>query len=484
MANCASPSVQPEARHALPIIAVPASAPASASASPLLPLIDASEVKLGGREVPAAFVLDGELGEWGALTRTGAPQHPDGSYVAIAISNDALLVAASLRAPLKEGIWFGLASEPAVLPEPYEHVINGYTISVSDRACEYEAQCCPMGDVEFTGKRLPEARTAKCRAELARHASLVSKLAERYTRQFRFEAGGVWEATASGAQVPVDGARVSWKASPAGAAVEISLPLQALPRMSVPVLNGLQAWAGSAGLPLADVAAKKVPIALPSVLFQPHAELRQALMELEGHPNRLEKYKGFFYGRFGISYQPGDPTHFEILEHQTAMELAPTQITLYDKTAAYGDYEAGELKIPVRHVELSKQGKTHFVQRWDHTRQELYKLDGDLVAAWYDAPHYEWMIGIPVAPVFEAVSISESGKSLVDSPLEMQALIDCQDGWKIAPGSMVVGPGFEVWVWSGSCPQDRGGKRTLARFTGTWRWDRTRKQYVRDWRVQ
>jgi hypothetical protein len=167
------------------------------------------------------------------------------------------------------------------------------------------------------------------------------------------------------------------------------------------------------------------------------------------------------------------------------MDLHPTQLDLYEKTAVMGDYQVGELKAPVRHVEVSRNGQSIIVQRWDHTRQELYMLDGDLVAAWYQAPFYNWLIGMAVPPVFDAFSAQQNGKSLVENALPFEALGDCEDQWRIAAGSMQAARPFERWSWSGSCIKAPiRKKKTSARFTATWRWDKARKVYTADWKEQ
>ena len=309
---------------------------------------------LTGHDPPRAFTADADLGAGGSLAGRQGSQHPDGSYLAIAVSRDAILVGALLREPFSGGIWLGLATDPPDLPEPYDSNVNGYTIPVTENECRFVSVCCPSGDVELTGKPRPRAVTARCLDALSRYRELVSRLAKRHTRQLKLEASGVSEVLESGKLEPIAAAKAVWKTRPKGVSVEVSLPLSALPRLSTPALADVRAWAGASGRPLAEARSKPIDVAFPNpVRFQPHAELREALMALQGKPNRLESYGSFLYGKFGISYRADDPEHFEILEHRTKMELSPKQLGLHTKASNVGAYDLGETKAPIRMLEIS-----------------------------------------------------------------------------------------------------------------------------------
>lgn len=439
---------------------------------------------LTGHDPPRAFTADADLGEWGSLAGRQGSQHPDGSYLAIAVSRDAILVGALLREPFSGGIWLGLATDPPDLPEPYDSNVNGYTIPVTENECRFVSVCCPSGDVELTGKPRPRAVTARCLDALSRYRELVSRLAKRHTRQLKLEASGVSEVLESGKLEPIAAAKAVWKTRPKGVSVEVSLPLSALPRLSTPALADVRAWAGASGRPLAEARSKPIDVAFPNpVRFQPHAELREALMALQGKPNRLESYGSFLYGKFGISYRADDPEHFEILEHRTKMELSPKQLGLHTKASNVGAYDLGETKAPIRMLEISKQGKTLGAVRWDHAEQRAFLLDGKLIVAWYEPGYYEWMVASAVPPAFHAVDFDQQPpKDLVDRELESNLLSDCQDQWSLPPGRLVVSANSDTWAWSGGCAHGSGKGAKRVRFTATWRWNKSKGQFETEWK--
>ncbi|MBI5534404.1 MAG: hypothetical protein HY898_16895 [Deltaproteobacteria bacterium] len=479
-----SSNVAPRASAAASVVPVPSAIPAQ------LPPADPKALVLHGAKPPQSFKLDGDLAEWGSLAGPEAPQRPDRSYLTLAVTGSSVLVAASLREPLAGGVWFRVTAPPPALPRPYNEAVHGYTIPITDQECEFSSYCCPSGGLAFTGVRQAPAHTAACKAGLARYDALAKRLAQRYTRQLKLDRSGIAEVTASGQVTAIQGARVVWRETAAGVTAEAEMPLAILPRIALPDMEVLEIAAGSTGplsgsQPGASVPTSDLPI--PRLLLQPHAELYQSLHAEQGHGNFAIPYKSFLYPTLGLSYQPGDPNHIEILEHKTHMDLAPTQLSLYDKTGTYGDYTVGESRGPLRFLEVAMRGVVQGVVPWDHPKQQVFMLDGELIAAWYDQPGFSFMSGSTPPPYFEARGFGSSPpRNLIDRPILEELWSSCsQDLLRNTRGkvqaSMTANATFDTWTWRGSCPKGDQSKQQTIKFVATWTWDKTSRRFVGRW---
>ena len=145
----------------VPLATARPQASAEAPPQPAGPPPDPSIVSVAAVRPPPKLAIDGDLREWGSLLppREAAPppKVPDGyvtvneepkpllpsgpnppdaaSHLAISVTNDALLIAADLGEPAKDGIWLGIASPAPPVPSIGEYRRGG---GVEALDCEYE----------------------------------------------------------------------------------------------------------------------------------------------------------------------------------------------------------------------------------------------------------------------------------------------------------------------------------------------------------
>jgi hypothetical protein len=376
LAAACGPS-QPLPGQPRPIV-VPGASSARAEVKPAPPPLDPGAVSVTAMRRPPQFLLDGDVREWGSLLpplpHPDEPQVPmldsglvgsfnpvehvaldpgdnprdAASHVGIALTRDALLIAAELGALAKDGIWLGIGSLAPDLPPVGEAARGGYTRPFN---CEYEQVDIGEGRVE-NGKRNPPEVEAACKALIARHAQRTAEYNARFTRLFKVDREGARFAQEDGRLSAIEGAKALWKQGVKGATIEISLPLAALPRLSQAPLDWLRLAAAIPTSPRpAIVDAAWVWVHLPEpVSFEPHGEIRaRAFHALHD--------RTFFSP--ALSYTAADPLHVETMQYngydRTTVE--PRVVTLYEKRATMGDVEVGEVWAYGRSIAILKQGK-------------------------------------------------------------------------------------------------------------------------------
>jgi hypothetical protein len=336
---------------------------------------DPALVSVAAVSAPSKLAIDGDVREWGSLLASLTPSDPPlppkrtmyqggepaapppsgpnprnaASRLAIAITGDALLIAAELGEPAREGIWLGIGSWPPALAPIGEYSRGGGT---RDLECEY--QQIDIGEGMFkNGPRNPPETIAACKAILERHARFVARHEQRFVRRFKIDREGVRGVSADGALHGFEGARAVFKPGAKGATVEITLPLQAMPRLTQAPLHSLRLVARAATSPKPPEFAvdQWVWVDLPKDLsFEPYGDLRAAA---------FDSLLGRTVFPPGLSYQPGDALRVESIRYPESERklLVPHEEALYEKRASLGDVEVGQVTAYTQQVAILKKGK-------------------------------------------------------------------------------------------------------------------------------
>lgn len=353
---CAPPAPPPTLPAQLP-----PTPPPIASTAPALPAIDPAIVSVAAVSVPAGFKLDGDLAEWGSLLPPApapprprappAPPPPDinprdaASHVAIAVNGEGVVIAAQLTSAARNGIWLGIGTEAPPVPDIGLYQRGGGVIAFN---CDTD-----LG----TGAPNPPEAIAACRALISAHADFTVAHEARFHRLFKIDSTGVHAAAKDGALTPIEGAGAVFKAGPAGASVEVSLPVSALPRLTSAPLRSLRFVARAATLPTPpafDLATwVDLELAAP-VAFEPLAEIRAKAWEMRYDRSSIEPPT--------MSYHPADPLHTESVyysdrEGKNTSQVVITEDVLYTKQATLGDIEVGYAVADGRSVAILQKGK-------------------------------------------------------------------------------------------------------------------------------
>jgi hypothetical protein len=164
--------------------------------------------------MPARLAIDGDLGEWGF--------DRDAASVRVALGNDGAALAAVLDADATGGLWVGIGSDARPLRP------NGHTCA---------------------GPASTEEAEAACEAQQQDYEAFASKRRRAFVRLYRVERAGVRVVSDDGALVPVSGARLAWTALGTGAAAELFIPAESLPRFEAAPLTHIQITTSAAPTP-------------------------------------------------------------------------------------------------------------------------------------------------------------------------------------------------------------------------------------------
>ena len=360
LSSCAA--ANPESLVAAPVPAT------SSSAS----LVDRTIISVAAMPAPASLVIDGDLKEWGALPsplpslpapiayddpdakaqRTVAPNPPEAaSHLAIAVTEQGALIAAELGDAARDGIWLGIGSVPADLPLPGHYMGNLGYVSFGLRPEDCVTTPTPTKDGEgYYVETNSPAAVAACEAEIARHAERKATHARRFARLYRIDRQGVHVVSAANKLVAIDGAKWAFTLRAGGTTMEASIPLDALPRMAEAPLRSLRLVARAASSPEPSTLDAWVWLELPTALsFEPYGALRTHAFKraLDYGPAGLEGSNMTTYRLpRGLSYQPGNPLHVEVVDSVDCVALAAREMPLYKKEASFGDVEVGYVAAP------------------------------------------------------------------------------------------------------------------------------------------
>jgi len=400
---------------------------------------DPDSFSLAALKAPAKVQIDGDIAEWGSLLPLPKPPKDDkkdgkksekkddkkepkggekkapppsaaASHVAVAITDQEALIAAELgESATRSGFFLGLGDTPPDVARIGEW---GRGNQVWEFECEYEHTDISDGDW-VRGERNPPEVIAACEQLKVDHEEYVRKNSLRFECVYKIDASGI-KVFSEGSLRPVEGAKVARKPRGKGSTVEVSLPLKALPRMADAPLKTLQL---SALVALVDDLVGTLQgqagwdsIDLPEpAFFNPHGELRAKAFEHTVFDPTVPS---------GLSYQPGDPMHVEVLGYEgNPSAITPVQKTLYEKFASLGDVDVVHVPADGLSVGTIKAGKfvDLFPVEFDYNFERPLKAYGTVergdelhVFLYYDA-HYSGMQG-PMAPAWVVVAIGRDGK--------------------------------------------------------------------------
>lgn len=443
---------------------------------------------------PSGGVIDGDTSEWKLDTR----EHT--SNVAVAITSEAVVVAAELGHPSPDGFWLGLAA-------PHDPMLYLSEFGMAGNVTQID--CSKPGHMhgrywtsydEDTPKTAPpytpQERTA-CEALVGEHSKRQAEYSKRFRRLLRIEATGVRVMDGKGELGPLQGAQVVWKPSKNGVAAEISMPLAALPRLAQAPLTRLFAWANPANDPPITEpptdADKALKFPTP-VVFEPLGMVRAGAFLNTKAPllianSRIETR----YPWSGLSYDPANLSQIEWVRFgETGQDVVVEQQPLYEKKASLGEIEVGQIRAFKDWLAVFRKGAPKSVDDLNEGLRAVVVRDGEIHAISYMPAHYKMSYG-SIAPSWDIIAIGEYGNTR--DPVQdvlSQVLEDPKKGGLgcVRPGTGPAGamkgtesasPTFDTFGWKGEC-QLRDKADTFAAFEMNWKWDAAKKQYVGTWR--
>lgn len=406
---CASPPPRPAPLTSLPAPLPPPAQPAEAPPDPAILCVAVVQP-------PQKATLDGDLRAWGPLVSPPAPPKPppdpdadkDGpdapvqlptppdlhaaaSHLGFALTLEAARIAVELAAPAPQGIWLGVGALPAVLP----------TLATSVNGLVWEAPECST-------RTVPEP----CKAEREAYARFEAAHKRRFQRMFKIDRDGVRVVAEGGALVTIAGARVAARAGEHGAStLEVWLPLAAMPRVAQSPVQTLALVARVASSPEPPELAPEQWswLTLPApISFEPYGELRARVLAAV----RWRAYRATpLRPEAGLSYQPGEPSKLEGVAFG-GDSIGPTfEGKLYEKTAALGDVEVGEVHASETYLAVFKGGK--LIDLVDVERAEPrgeVERNGELHLFWYRPRTFRGGSGFE-SPSWSVIAVTRDGKT-------------------------------------------------------------------------
>lgn len=386
LAGCsgAAPAAPP---RTTPVVAIPA--PTVADPAPRL---DPAVLSVTTVAPPKAFVLDGDVQEWGSLLpvsrlrAAGAPaplgprstepaegQPPPppprpaalppaiaqaASHLAVALAGDAVLVAADLDGTAAESVWLGLGTTPPELPFP--GVVGPWGNGFQELVCSEvvmencDGYPCPGKDPT------PPDELAKCKKQLADYEAFAAAQRGRFRKVFRIDKEGVKVVSEGGQLTPVLGAKVAWKSGAQKTSVEVSMPQLAMPRVAEAPLATLHLVARLASSPVAPILPEDAWLEshLPAIVsFEPYGDVRAAIWavaldNINSSPTGMTRLRP----PPGLSYQPGNGVAVEGIE-ASEVDAKVVEGTLFTTAAKLGEVEVGAAHIPRDFLVILKSGK-------------------------------------------------------------------------------------------------------------------------------
>ncbi len=467
--------------------------PTSLSSSATLPPAPArDELGITLVERPEPFVLDGAIGEWGALQPIDpgidpeAPEEPRAQepvavdalgYVGLVVEADGVLVAGELAKPATDAVWIGIGTRPAALP---------YIGTYGRAAASFDPVVCSEKERYFTDGMYYESETptppetlAACKAVIARYDAYAETQNARFSRVIRIDAKGATDVTTAKAAAIGD-AKVVWKTSADGTATfEATLPTSSLPRIADAPLMSMRLLARNKEL--AIPAARWTGVALPLPLsYEPHGELRAELFVA------LAQHTMPYQPPPGLSFHPSKPSTLEVYEfgHES---ITPSEAELFVEHATIGDVRIGKVEVARsflasykdnEYVELyepihgwgvtttsppvARNGAHHFF----HYSARLY---GGGMA--YESP------GWAVTEVAEDGRFNELVTPNVESPPGPES-----GGmwWSLNQAEPITNKTFTEFGFRGIARENEGEQEATLR----WRWDTKKKVYTMlDWKM-
>jgi hypothetical protein len=273
------------------------------------------------------------------------------SRLALALTPDALYIAAKLDSSIQDGVWFGLGAWAPDLPPVGVISSMDQIRALTDCASHpVVVQLVEDGSRVMSTKDIPNtpAERAACKTALDRYTTIKAEHKRRFEKRFKIDREGIREIFRDGTLVTIAQATAVWKIEPSETHVEIALPLSAMPRMAQAPLPTLKVFArSSAALPGGEQDSW-IWIQLPTaVSFEPYGAQRAHALEVQRSFSDGKPPENLFYSQQSpaLSYQPGDPLHLERMAYVGKpvpfTELAAREELLYKEAASLGDVQIG-----------------------------------------------------------------------------------------------------------------------------------------------
>ena len=466
----------------------------SNAASPVEP----GSFSLAVIDSPQAYAIDGNIAEWGSLLPTVEPSKPvkkeksaqaEGekkeavpakafsprdaeSHLAVSFTSKEFVIVGELgEAAVQTGVFVGVEFDAPTIAPAGEWGRGG---AVWGFECEYEHKDISDGSWVIGARNPPEV-IAACEQLNVDHENFVKKNVARFRRFFQINRQGI-AMMVDGKPQPIQGAKAMFTPKGKNATLEISLPFKALPRTAVLPLPSVMLAARLAdadGMREADAELGNAIFTLPKPVA---IDIDEALLAAALQADILESTRPP-----GLSFQPGDPLHFEAMGYEgDPTTVKPIQKTLFHKIATLGDVEVGHVPDDGFSLATRKAGK--FVALWpaptDYNRLVpmtsggVVERDGELHIFVFNEAYYSAAQG-PMQPGWSVTAVARDGT--------LRQAIDCSGpygNWHEAFSMMnedKLSFAFRGEVWRFAYEPDPDPQ---AFVEVTYRWDRKTKMYT------
>ncbi len=393
-------------------------------------------------DAPPMYAIDGNVSEWGSLLPKVEPSKPAKdpkdakaepdkkdvaaakvpsprdaeSHLAVSFTSKEFVIVGELgESAVQTGVVFGIEFDAPNIPSVGEWGRGG---SVWSFECEYEHKDISDGSWVLGARNPPEVIEA-CEQLNTDHENFVKENLTRFRRFFQINPRGI-AMMVDGKPQPVEGAKAMFTPQGKNATIEISLPFKALPRLGAWPLSSVMLVARLAnadgkveadadGKVEADAELGGAGFTLPKhVTF----DIDDALLVAALKADILEPTRPP-----GLSFQPGDPLHFEAMGYEgDPTTVKPIKKTLFDKIATFGDVEVGHVPNDGFSVATRKAGKfialspapTDYNSPASLTSAGFVERDGELHIFFFHEARYSASQG-PMQPRWSVTAVARDG---------------------------------------------------------------------------
>jgi hypothetical protein len=413
--------------------------------------------------IPPALAIDGRLDEWPTPGTTPVRR------VFVAVDAKRLVLAVSAGDAAKDGVVIALSSHVPEVPEIGWSQRGGSTHPLDDERCRFEQISLPEANWK-NGEEQPPEVIAACRALLQRHTDFVARYKESFVRRFRLTDQRVEALSADGRPSPLSGAS---HAASAGS-IEVSLPLEAMPRLAEAPLEMVYLAAAERALPTGLVPPSYqhtegwTELKLPApVSFEPHGELRAQLVGLSP------------FGTDQVSYRPAEPNKIELVSSSSGSAAiggknAPDRpvvvedtFDMFTKTDEIGELTFGIARGLGTNLAILRKGKLASMAGIPHP-WHIKRREGELHVFAFANNGFTWAVGTYVPPRWIVLRVNPDGtnEEIADEGVDVIGQWNAWDG----DPEPFHDPELSTFGMK--------GKRNKKPKTVTWRWSQADRKYV------
>lgn len=385
-------------------------------------------------DAPQIYTIDGNVSEWGSLLPKVEPSKPAKdqqdskaepekkavvpakvssprdaeSHLAVSFTSQEFVIVGELgESAAQTGVILGVEFEAPSIASAGEWGRGG---AVWGFECEYEHKDISDGSWVIGARNPPEV-IAACEQLKKDHELFEKKNLARFRRFFQINPQGI-TMLVDGKPQPVEGAKAIFTPQGKRATLEVSLPFKALPRtgaLPLPSVMLAAQLADADGMVEADAELGAAVFTLPKpASFGVDEGLLAAALQADIlEPTRPP----------GLSYQPGDPLHFEAMGYEgDPSTVKPIKKTLFHKIATLGDVEVGHVPDDGFSIATRKAGKfialspaeTDYNRPMPMTSGGVVERDGELHVFVFKEGYYSASQG-PIQPVWSVTAIARDG---------------------------------------------------------------------------